>query len=294
MHTIELASTLGAVKSTLHYILSLYVIPEERRTGLVTHFYKDPAKRCFALETEEDWMALKAEWVNQVAKRGMDACIDIVLPPKFFEFLEEAVKVQTGTTALNGTKTAEYEAQLQKLLDVWTCDQHAGEICMAHALNGQHKVINLQGELVWVLQLMAGKPGVDLNMPPNVEYFKFFHYRPGGASPAASNYATPAPPTAININFPPEVFHAFRAASQPPKRSHSPDMPCSPISHSTSMFIPIALAVFGNRSSLFAPFTIATPSKHDRLLWTDLAVIAEPITSSAQPSFDDVPMIGLS
>ncbi|KAF8528318.1 hypothetical protein JB92DRAFT_808557 [Gautieria morchelliformis] len=215
-HTVELESTLGAVKSTLHYILGLYAIPEERRTGLVTHFYKDPAKCCFALETKEEWTALKAQWVNQVAKRGTDACIDIVLPPKFFEFLEEAVKVQTGTTgkpkkkkelvnpflsqkepvtseipdkrALNGTKTAEYEAQLQKLLDFWTCDQHAGEICMACTLNRQHKVINLQGELVWVLQLMAGKPGVDLNTLPNVEYFKFFHSMPGGANPAASNY----------------------------------------------------------------------------------------------------------
>ncbi|KAF8513304.1 hypothetical protein JB92DRAFT_3116526 [Gautieria morchelliformis] len=44
--------------------------------------------------------------------------------------------------------------------------------------------------------------------------------------------------------------------------SHT-QMPCSPISHSTSVFVPIALAVFGNQSSLFAPFTIATPSKHD-------------------------------
>ncbi|KAF8529997.1 hypothetical protein JB92DRAFT_3106442 [Gautieria morchelliformis] len=75
--------------------------------------------------------------------------------------------------------------------------------------------------------------------------------------------------------------------------SHT-QMPCSPISHSTSVFVPIALAVFGNRSSLFAPFTIAMPSKHDHRLWTDLAVIAGPITSSAQPSFDDVPMIRLS
>jgi hypothetical protein len=75
-------STLDEVKATLHFILGLYAISEEKRTGLVTHFYKDPAKRCFALETEDDWTALKAEWANQVAKRGAEACIDIVLPPK--------------------------------------------------------------------------------------------------------------------------------------------------------------------------------------------------------------------
>ncbi|KAF8523984.1 hypothetical protein JB92DRAFT_3109677 [Gautieria morchelliformis] len=33
----------------------------------------------------------------------------------------------------------------------------------------------------------------------------------------------------------------------------------SSIPHSTSVFAPIALAVFGDRSLLFAPFTIATP-----------------------------------
>ncbi|KAF8519426.1 hypothetical protein JB92DRAFT_3112388 [Gautieria morchelliformis] len=67
--------------------------------------------------------------------------------------------------------------------------------------------------------------------------------------------------------------------------SHT-QMLCSPISHSTS--------VFGNRFSLFAPIIIATPSMHDRHLWADLAVIAGPITSSAQPSFDGILIIGLS
>jgi hypothetical protein len=87
-HSVELTTTLDAVKTTIHWIIGLYAIPEEKRTGLVTHFYKDPARRCFALETEEDWTALKAEWVNQVAKRGVDACIDIVLPPKVrFHFI---------------------------------------------------------------------------------------------------------------------------------------------------------------------------------------------------------------
>jgi hypothetical protein len=71
-HSVELRTTLNSVKTTIHCIIGLYAIPEEKRTGLVTHFYKDLVRRCFALETKEDWMALKAEWVNQVAKRGVD------------------------------------------------------------------------------------------------------------------------------------------------------------------------------------------------------------------------------
>ncbi|KAF8513284.1 hypothetical protein JB92DRAFT_2830434 [Gautieria morchelliformis] len=61
---------------------SVVPIPEEKRAGLVTHFYKDPAKRCFTLETEDDWITLKDEWASQVAKRGCEAAIEIVLIPK--------------------------------------------------------------------------------------------------------------------------------------------------------------------------------------------------------------------
>jgi hypothetical protein len=203
---------------------------------------------------------------------------------QFFQFLEEVVKAQTATSgrpkskkkelvnpfliqkepvesdevadkrSLSTTKSDAYIAQLQKLYDAWTCDQHPGSICMARVLNGHHKVISYQGELVWVMQLvvsfilsfsmyllnfrhqMDNTADVDLNTPPNVQYFKFFHSKPGGANQVASDIVRrggtryvsnelpqqPAPTPAININFPPEVFQAFRAASQPPKRSHSP------------------------------------------------------------------------
>jgi hypothetical protein len=81
-HLFNVASTFSTVKTTVHEVLGLYAIPEEKRAGLVTHFYKDPAKRCFALETEDDWMALKDEWASQVAKRGAEAAVEIVLLPK--------------------------------------------------------------------------------------------------------------------------------------------------------------------------------------------------------------------
>jgi hypothetical protein len=70
-HSVELTTTLDAVKTTMHWIIGLYAIPEEKRTGLVTHFYKDPVRRCFALETKEDWTVLKAEWVNVRWLRGL-------------------------------------------------------------------------------------------------------------------------------------------------------------------------------------------------------------------------------
>ncbi|KAF8509031.1 hypothetical protein JB92DRAFT_2832112 [Gautieria morchelliformis] len=99
---------------------------------------------------EDDWSALKAKWVNQVAKRVLS-------------ILEEAVKAQTGATtgkpkakrkelvnpflsqkelvepeildkrAVNAN-SPEYEAQLQKLLEIWPCDQHIGLICMVKSL----------------------------------------------------------------------------------------------------------------------------------------------------------------
>ncbi|KAF8510107.1 hypothetical protein JB92DRAFT_3183821 [Gautieria morchelliformis] len=84
MHFLKPTSTLHIVKTTSHEVLGLYAIPEEKRAGLVTHFYKDPAKWCFTLETEDDWITLKDEWASQVAKRGSEAAIEIVLMPKFF------------------------------------------------------------------------------------------------------------------------------------------------------------------------------------------------------------------
>ncbi|KAF8461298.1 hypothetical protein JB92DRAFT_2839127 [Gautieria morchelliformis] len=126
-------STLSTVKTTILEVLGLYTIPEEKRVGLVTHFYKDPAKQCFMLETEEDWTALKND---------------------FFQFLEEAVRAQTitmskpkakkkevvnpfvtpkpptetehpvDTCGLNATKSKAYQARLKQLLATWSCDQH--------------------------------------------------------------------------------------------------------------------------------------------------------------------------
>ncbi|KAF8486674.1 hypothetical protein JB92DRAFT_2836659 [Gautieria morchelliformis] len=89
------------------------------------------------------------EWASQVAKRGSEAAIEIALMPKFFQFLEEAVRAQTVTTSkpkakkkelvnpfltpkppdqtehplhkrgLDDTKTEAYQAQLKQLLAAW-------------------------------------------------------------------------------------------------------------------------------------------------------------------------------
>ncbi|KAF8487609.1 hypothetical protein JB92DRAFT_3130628 [Gautieria morchelliformis] len=49
------------LKETIHLILSLDAIPAVKHPPLVTHIKHDPAKLCFALDTDEDWEALKDE-----------------------------------------------------------------------------------------------------------------------------------------------------------------------------------------------------------------------------------------
>ncbi|KAF8489214.1 hypothetical protein JB92DRAFT_3129548 [Gautieria morchelliformis] len=69
---------------------------------------------------------------------------------------------------------------------------------------------------------------------------------------------------------------------------------CPTICHSISVFVPIAIVMFGNQFLLFAPMTMVMPSTSDRPLRTNLAGIVGPITSSARPSSDGVLTIGLS
>ncbi|KAF8526386.1 hypothetical protein JB92DRAFT_3108379 [Gautieria morchelliformis] len=188
---------------------------------------------------------------------------------EFFQFLEEAVRAQTITTSkpkakkkelvnlfltpkppdetehplhkcgLDDTKTKAYQAQLKQLLAAWSCKQHPGSICLVRALNGYHKVLNFKGELVWVLELLKNAPGVDLNTPLMVEYFKWsmvFQWAP-------SPQQIPLPPP-ININFLPELMHILRPSSQPPKRMRlhllpssdrvaSPDVEANPLLQNT-------------------------------------------------------------
>ncbi|KAF8572551.1 hypothetical protein K439DRAFT_1625702 [Ramaria rubella] len=89
---------------------------------------------------------------------------------------------------------------------------------MLRALNGHHKVLNFEGELAFQLN---GTENVDLEQPPEIEYFKFFYHRlgvpnapagvplcRGGArfhsEPPAGAAQVLAPP--ININLPPKAF----------------------------------------------------------------------------------------
>ncbi|KAF8466111.1 hypothetical protein JB92DRAFT_2838674, partial [Gautieria morchelliformis] len=66
----------------------------------------DPAKRCFTLDTDDNWEALKDEWRKRAAKWGEDTCIEIVTGPKFFDFLEEAVGAHATSSKGKGKAKA--------------------------------------------------------------------------------------------------------------------------------------------------------------------------------------------
>ncbi|KAF8508797.1 hypothetical protein JB92DRAFT_2950911 [Gautieria morchelliformis] len=192
-HHVELTTTIADLKETIHLILGLDAIPAVKRPPLVTHIKHDPAKLCFAL---------KDEWRKRAAKRGEDTCIEIVTGPKFFDFLEEAVAAHAASSkgkakgkakpAVNPflPDDAAIESELVAKLgaadmarEAWFCDRHPKSICMARALRGHHKVLNFEGELSWVLELIGGTSGVDINTPPKIEYFKFFHTQDGSSAP---------------------------------------------------------------------------------------------------------------
>ncbi|KAF8510961.1 hypothetical protein JB92DRAFT_407679 [Gautieria morchelliformis] len=213
-HHVKLTTTIANLKETIHLILGLDAIPAVKHPPLVTHIKHDPAKLCFALDTDDDWEALKDEWRKRAAKRGEDTCIEIVTGPKFFDFLEEAVAAHAASSkgkakgrakpavnpflpddaavesesvaklgAADMARSARFQEELGKLREAWSCDQHPKSICMARALRGPHKVLNFEGELSWVLELIGGTSGVDINAPPKIEYFKFFHTQDGSSAP---------------------------------------------------------------------------------------------------------------
>ncbi|KAF8587140.1 hypothetical protein K439DRAFT_1614570 [Ramaria rubella] len=198
------------VKAAIESILGIDILPEKDHGELVAHFYKDPMKRCFALVTEENWEEIKVEWAIHAAKKGKDVGIEIIVPRKYFEHLEEVVKANsipapnartktkvkdvnpfllakadTDTAHLPDSqdlvpeKTTEYRRQKSKLIEAWPCKEHPNVICMLRALNGHHKVLNFEGELAWVLALLNETEGVDLEHPPDIEYFKFFYHTQG-------------------------------------------------------------------------------------------------------------------
>ncbi|KAF8512049.1 hypothetical protein JB92DRAFT_2830932 [Gautieria morchelliformis] len=172
-HHVEPTMTIADLKETIHLILGLDVIPAVKCPPLVMHIKHDPAKLCFALNTDNDWEALKDEWRKKAAKQGEDTCIEIVTGPKlqfklFFDFLEEAIAAHTASSkgkAKSKAKPAinpflpddaaiesKSAGELGKLREAWFCDQHPKSICM-----------------------IGGTSGVDINTPPKIEYLKFFH-----------------------------------------------------------------------------------------------------------------------
>ncbi|KAF8506269.1 hypothetical protein JB92DRAFT_3122284 [Gautieria morchelliformis] len=207
-HHVEPTTTIADLKETIHLILGLDAIPAVKRPPLVTHIKHDPAKLCFALDTDDDWEALKDEWRKRAAKRGEDTCIEIVTGPKeavaahaasskgkakgkakpaVNPFLPDDTAIESESVAKLGAadmaRSARFQEELGKLREAWSCDQHPKSICMARALRGHHKVLNFEGELSWVLELIGGTSGVDINTPPKIEYFKFFHTQDGGSAP---------------------------------------------------------------------------------------------------------------
>ncbi|KAF8575489.1 hypothetical protein K439DRAFT_1623541 [Ramaria rubella] len=252
---IEPTNSMDELKATIQSILGLDALPLQSCSELVVHFFKDPASCNFGLGTKEEWETIKIEWAIHAAKKGKDANIDVVLPKKFFEHLEEAVRIQNVSTAkvkakskakvvnpflplmsdvdmpkntepdghdLNPEKMVEYRRELDCLKVAWPCTDHQQAVCLVRGLNGHHKVLNFEGELAWVLALLNKSPGVDLEHPPNIEYFKFFYHKSGipdtltapplhrtgmryhSEPPAGLQQQVMAPP--ININLPPEAF----------------------------------------------------------------------------------------
>ncbi|KAF8581840.1 hypothetical protein K439DRAFT_1618718 [Ramaria rubella] len=237
---IEPTDSVDELKATIQSILGLDVLPLQSHSELVVHFFKDPASRNFGLGAKEEWETIKIEWAIHAAKKGKDAKIDVVLPKKNVSTAKVKAKSKAKVVNpflplmsdvdmpentepdgcdLNPEKTVEYQRELNCLKAAWPCTDHQQAVCLVRGLNGHHKVLNFEGELAWVLAL---SPGVDLEHPPNIEYFKFFYHKSGildtlmapplcrtgmryhSEPPAGFQQQVMAPP--ININLPPEAF----------------------------------------------------------------------------------------
>jgi hypothetical protein len=79
-HKVELSVTAEQVIFSVQAIIGLHHLPVAKRPPLVIHFTKDPVKRCFALSNEAEWTILKEEWMQQVARKGATAGLEVVLP----------------------------------------------------------------------------------------------------------------------------------------------------------------------------------------------------------------------
>jgi hypothetical protein len=79
-HKVEPNVTSEQVILTIQTIIGLNCLPMAKRPPLVIHFAKDPIKHCFGLSNDTEWMALKEEWLHQVARKGSAAALEVVLP----------------------------------------------------------------------------------------------------------------------------------------------------------------------------------------------------------------------
>ncbi|KAF8589527.1 hypothetical protein K439DRAFT_1612745 [Ramaria rubella] len=258
---IEHTDSVDEIKATIQSILCVDTLPPQNCGILVAHFYKDPVTSNFELGSQEEWEIVKMEWATHAVKKGKDVNIDI-----FFEHLKEAVQAQDVSSAkakakskvkavnpflqqssdddkelepdahdLTPETTAEYHRELECLKAAWPCKDHQHTVCMIRALNGHHKVLNFKGELAWVLALLKNSPGVDLDHPLNIEYFKFFYHKSRNldAPPlrhAGTRYHSKPPvgsqalATPININIPLEAFQFHHLIDSGPHERTLPSL----------------------------------------------------------------------
>ncbi|KAF8575806.1 hypothetical protein K439DRAFT_1623329 [Ramaria rubella] len=69
----------------------------------------------------------------------------------------------------------------------WPCKQHLGMVCLGDKMKGKHFVVSCVGELAWVLALINGTPGIDLDSPPHTDSFKEWYFKPSGITPRAGS-----------------------------------------------------------------------------------------------------------
>ncbi|KAF8578934.1 hypothetical protein K439DRAFT_1620919 [Ramaria rubella] len=105
---------------------------------------------------------------TKVKSKAKDVCLFLMAKAD-----TEMAYLEPDECDLNPKKTTEYHRK-NELIEAWPCNEHPNAIFKIHALNGHHKVLNFEGELVWVLALLNRTKYVDLEHPPDIEYFKFF------------------------------------------------------------------------------------------------------------------------